>query len=64
MGRAPRERPMPAAPDTVLVRTARFSVLERRSLGEESTWDALTPDWGVWQLRRGHRFSNDDALLA
>ena len=31
---------------------------------EPTTLDELTPDWKIYQLKRGHRFSNDDKLCA
>ena len=31
---------------------------------ESETLDQLTPEWRVYQLKRGHRFSNDDKLCA
>ncbi len=30
----------------------------------EETLDRLAGDWWIWQLRRGHRYSTDDVLLA
>jgi tRNA1(Val) A37 N6-methylase TrmN6 len=33
-------------------------------LGDDLTLDALAGDWGIWQLRTGHRFSADDLLTA
>lgn len=33
-------------------------------LGEEVTLDPLAGSWKVFQLRRGHRFSTDDLLVA
>ena len=30
----------------------------------ERSVDALTPDWNIIQLKRGHRFSTDDIVLA
>ncbi|KAJ1449572.1 hypothetical protein M885DRAFT_622413 [Pelagophyceae sp. CCMP2097] len=32
--------------------------------GAELTLDSLTPEWRVFQLKRGHRFSNDDKLAS
>ncbi|KAK7253647.1 hypothetical protein SO694_00002161 [Aureococcus anophagefferens] len=54
--------PRPAA--VVLVKTRRFSALERRSVGAAVTWDALAPGVVICQLAKGHRFSNDDQLTA
>lgn len=31
---------------------------------EEESLDVLTPDWKIFQLRRGHRFSTDDLMTA
>lgn len=54
--------PFPKNPHCVLVPTARFATLERRGRVAKCTWDTLTPDWKIAQLKEGHRFSNDDAL--
>ena len=32
--------------------------------GDEQTLDRLAGDWWIYQLRRGHRYSTDDILLA